>query len=155
MVTPCGTVADGVCFRRTGATVIASTKVKADPKTGTTALSLGDELVVENLAALSGGKGGAALGWHVANGMPATVTEAVVTPLDETNVNPEQMWVSWCGGTMADGVNLYEAGVRTDDTVSLELASPCMPKPLMLLRMPPAPKKAKGGKGKGKGKKKK
>ena len=49
--------------------------------------------------------------------------------------------------------HLAQLGVRTDDTMELEFASPCMPKPLQVLRVPKPEKKK--GKGKGKGGKKK
>ena len=67
---------------------------------------------------------------------------------------PEQLFLSWCGCTVKDAARLYDLGVRTDDTIELELASPCMPKPLQVLRVPKPEKKSKG-KGKGKGGKKK
>jgi hypothetical protein len=57
---------------------------------------------------------------------------------------------------LPDYINLFAAGVKTDDTVCLEFVSPLTPKPLITLRMPAPEKKSKGkGGGKGKGKKKK
>ena len=113
---------------------------------------MADELIVEQLKALKGGKG-AAIAYRVANGAPVTVVEAQVLELNETVMRPEAMWINWAGRTLADDFVLHEVGVRTDDTVTLEFLCPLLPKPLLTLRMPPPPKKAKG-KGKG-GKKKK
>ena len=45
------------------------------------------------------------------------------------------------------------SSIAAHQAVTLELASPVMPKPLMTLRMPAAPKKGKGGGKKGKKKK--
>jgi hypothetical protein len=72
-----------------------------------------------------------------------------------TDVIPDKMWISWGGRTLHDEANLFEAGVRTDDTVLLEYANPLMPKPLMVLRTATEKKGKKGKGGKGKGKKKK
>ena len=48
---------------------------------------------------------------------------------------------------------LFSLGVRNDDTLMLEFASPAMPPTLKLLRTPDPPKAAKGKGGKSKGEK--
>jgi len=148
---------DGVCVRRAGATMMVAAKTKADAKAGTSALNAGEELLIEKIGDLKGGKG-AVLAYRVANGAPVTIVEANVVELNETCMSaeategPTQMWINWGGRTLGDDFRLYDVGVRTDDKVTLEFLSPCLPKPLLTLRMPAPAKKGKGGKG---GKKKK
>jgi len=70
--------ADGVCVRRAGMTVLTLAKAKADPKAGTSALVVADELLIEGgMGALAGGKG-AALAYRITNGSPVTVVESQV-----------------------------------------------------------------------------
>ena len=149
--------ADGVCVRRTGTTVLTLAKAKADPKAGTSALVVADELLIEGgMGALAGGKG-AALAYRIANGSPVMVVESQVVPLSEEVMVPETkvlkeetvettMWINWGGRTLGDDFVLHAVGVRTDDTVTLEFLSPVLPKKLLTLRLPDKPKK--GGKGK-------
>ena len=59
---------EGLCIRRSGTTVLAAAKAKADEKGGTSAVDLGDELVVPNMMMLKGGKGGGAQCFRVQNG---------------------------------------------------------------------------------------
>ena len=79
---------EGLCIRRTGTTVLAAAKAKADDKAGTSAVDLGDELVVPNMMMLKGGKGGGAQCFRVQNGRPVNVTEAMIA---EVELDPEQM----------------------------------------------------------------
>lgn len=149
--------ADGVCVRRAGTTVLTLAKAKADPKAGTSALVVADELLIEGgMGALVGGKG-AALAYRITNGSPVTVVESQVVALSEEVMVPETkvlkgdtvettMWINWGGRTLGDDFALHAVGVRTDDTVTLEFLSPVLPKKLLTLRLPDKPKK--GGKGK-------
>jgi hypothetical protein len=79
---------EGLCIRRSGTTVLAAVKAKADEKGGTSAVDLGDELVVPNMMMLKGGKGGGAQCFRVQNGRPVNVTEAMISELE---LDPEQM----------------------------------------------------------------
>jgi len=142
---------EGLLTRRSGCTLLASKSAKADEKKGTSTVRVGDELLVDSLKTVEAGKGVVTC-YRLTNGRPMIVETTGVVPLV---LAPDQIWVSWCGLTLSDSAILYGMGCRTDDTIELEFASPCMPKPLQVLRVPaPEKKKGKGGK-KGGGKKKK
>jgi len=142
---------EGLLTRRSGCTLLASESAKADEKKGTSTVRVGDELLAESLKTVEASKG-AVTCYRLTNGKPMAVETTGVVPLV---LAPDQIWVSWCGLTLSDSAILYDMGCRTDDTIELEFASPCMPKQLQVLRVPaPEKKKGKGGK-KGGGKKKK
>ena len=62
----------------TGHADLTLAKAKADPKAGTSALVVADELLIEGgMGALAGGKG-AALAYRITNGSPVTVVESQV-----------------------------------------------------------------------------
>ena len=142
---------EGLCIRRAGTTILANATHKADEKAGTSAVSMGEEIICPNMIVMRGGKGGGCTCFKVQNGRPIQVVEAMIV---ELIVPPDQMWLSWRGRCMQDHELLFEVGVRTDDEVVLEFVSPVSPPVLTLLRKPAEAPKAKGGK-KGKGKKKK
>ena len=142
-------------MRKSGTTVVVPFNVKADDKAGTSALKMGEELIIPEIRLLQGAKGGGAIfAYRVLNGMlvnilPASVVELLPMKLDH-------MWVSFRGVSLEDHLTLSECGVRTDDEVYMELTMPSIPNILTVMRKPGEPGKAKGkGKGKGGGGKKK
>ena len=139
--------AQGFAHSRVGVTLVAVASAKPDPKQGTTVLRLGDELLLEGGAhLLLGGKGPLPC-FRASSGRPAVVLEGNITPLV---LPPPKQSIVFRGRTLADDEILFELGVRDDDTLMLEFASPAMPPVLKLLRESAPPKAAKG-KGKGKG----
>ena len=135
---------DGYCMRRVGATALVSTSAKPDVKLGTSAVRLGEELLIQDVSKLIGK--GAASAFRALSGRPILVEEKLLVLL-ELPVAMQQL--SFRGRLLADEELLWTAGVRNDDAIILEFTSPVMPKPLLLLRAPPAIKAARmGGKGK-------
>lgn len=150
----------GLTTRALGATFLVVASVAADAKTGTSALRQGDELTSDERYGGSGGakKGGASL-LRVASGAPVAVPDGAAVKLELT---PEQQTLSFRGAALLDeAATLWELGVRTDDDIQLEFASPVMPAVLQSLRArtrvaaPSGASAAPSGGGKAKGKKKK
>lgn len=147
--------AEGECLRvANGQTVVAIAEKAEDEAAGTSAVSLGEELVMDSFqsASLRGGKGTVTARRMLKNGAPCTVSAEMVEFLDLT---PQKMQLTFGGVEIRDIDALYALGCRTDDVVHLEFESPCVPPILALVRAPAPEKKDKGGKGKKKKKKKK
>lgn len=137
--------AEGNCTRITnGQTCLAVGECAADENAGTSATTLGEELIVDSnqSASLRGGKG-TVTAKRMISGEPCVVSDAMVVFPD---VTPEKMQLTFGGVAINDNDALYAVGCRTDDTVHLEFESPCVPPILTLLRTPAAEKPAKGGK---------
>ena len=141
--------ADGTCVRMTGSTILATATLPADPKQETDAVTLGQELLIENKAQLGGGKGAISLR-RVSDGRPLQAVESSVVLLD---VPPAKMRLQWMGRALGDEEVLYDLGVRTDDAIDLEFESPVTPNELTVMRSPAPEKKAKKDGGGGKKKK--
>ena len=142
--------ADGTCTRLTGTTILATATLAADPKQETDAITLGQELLIENKGQLGGGKGTLSLR-RVADGRLLQAVESSVTLLQ---LDPAKMKLQWMGRALADDEVLYALGVRTDDAIDLEFESPVTPNELIVMRSPAPEKKAKKDGGGGKKKKK-
>ena len=135
-----------------GTTVLAASAQKADEKAGTSQVSLGEQLVTTTPYA-GEGKGKPINVFRVRKGQPALVNDNSVVPLA---LPPEKQTLSFAGRQISDEATLWAMGVRQDDAIMLEFASPVMPPILQVLRAPDKPKGEKKGKGGGgKGKKKK
>ena len=142
--------ADGFLQRRVGGTVLVNASAKADAKLGTSVVRLGDELLVEDIARLGGGKGPLSA-FRVLSGRPVVVEERHLVVLE---LPPQKQNISFRGRVLQQGEQLWGAGVRNDDTIMLEFASPVMPRALQILRAPPVEKARRGKAKKGDGEKK-
>ena len=133
--------------------MLVTTAQKADAKAGTEKFGAGEELVTT--APFSGeGKGKPISVFRVRRGRPATIGDGNLTLLA---LPTDKQTLSFRGRPIGDDQILWNLGVRQDDTINLEFASPTMPQKLQIVRAPDKPKgekKGKGGKG-GKGGKKK
>lgn len=118
-------------------------------------MRLGDELVIENFLAAKGGKGGGFTAHMVRNGLPLSITEAMIAEI--TFADAAELRMSFRGMLLDDSLTLGACGLQTDDELVLEMTSPVCPPVLTLLRKVDPPGTKKGGKkgGKGGGKKKK
>lgn len=142
---------DGSVQQARGTTILAKATAKASEKEGTDAVSMGEELVVQERLMLEG-KSGAIQVWRLPEGKTCNVTEPMVTLL---SLPAEQQRLDFNGRMLRDADVLYEVGVRHDDSIALEFKSPVEPKELTLMRAPPVEKVKKPKSDKGKGKKKK
>ena len=70
---------------------------------------------------------------------------AVDSSVHILDLKPEHMTLLWTGRALADGEVLFELGLRHDDSVALEFESPVTPSELTLLRSPPKEKEKKTG----------
>ena len=71
------------------------------------------------------------------------MSEANIAPL---LLPPAKQAIVFRGRALTDDETLWGVGVRDDETLMLEFASPTMPTPLRILRAP-APEKKKKGQG--------
>ena len=137
----------------TGATLLAKKTEKADERTETAAMKMGEEFV--STVPLSGefGKGKALSVIRARRGgLPVNVMD---TSLEQLILPPAEQTLSWHGVKREDEETLWALGCRTDDTIMLEFLSPTEPPILKILRAPDKPGKAKGDKKGKKGGKKK
>ena len=121
--------------------------LKADEKTGTEAFGVGEELVTAApLKGVGEGKGGKPIPvFRVRKGTPASISDGGIVLLD---LQPEKQRLSFHGQTLDDHACLWSLGVRQDDAICLEFASPTMPQKLQVVRAPDKPKEKKGKGGK-------
>mmetsp|Transcript_7170 Transcript_7170/g.14341 ORF Transcript_7170/g.14341 Transcript_7170/m.14341 type:complete len:316 (+) Transcript_7170:36-983(+) len=148
---------DGTCINTCGTTLLAAVSLPADEKQGTDDIQQGEELIIENKLHLQGGKGPVCTyrmetGRKCIDGRPTgRVCNVVDSSVHILDLKPERMALMWMGRALADDEVLFELGLRHDDSVVLEFASPVAPSELTLLRAPPKEKENKadgGGKGK-------
>lgn len=135
-----------------GYVLLCNESAEANEANGTSAVTMGEELILDasQWLNLRSGKG-AALSHRIETGQPCYVADAMVSVLE---LKAEQMKLSYGGAEIADGSRLYDLGCREHDALELEFTSPVTPELLQLMRSPEAEKPSKGGGGKGKGKKK-
>ena len=129
-----------------GATVLAMSHQPAEEKTGVAAVRQGDEFVTATPFA-GEGKGKAMNVYRAKNGEAVAINDNNVVLLV---LPPEKQRLTFHGRDLPDDAMLWGHGIRQDDVIMLEFASPTMPNVLQILRAPDKPKAAKKGKG-GKG----
>lgn len=92
------------------------------------------------------GKGGKPIPvFRVRKGTPASISDGSIVLLD---LQPEKQRLSFHGQTLDEHACLWSLGVRQDDAICLEFASPTMPQKLQVVRAPDKPKEKKGKGGK-------
>ena len=131
-----------------GTTVLVNKAQKADAKSGTEKFGAGEELVTAT-PFVGDGKGKPISVFRMRQGRPALISDSSLSMI---TLKPDQQTLSFHGRILDDSSTLWDAGVRHDDTIMHEFASPTMPQKLQIVRGPDKPK-SRGVKGKGKKKK--